>query len=265
MKLLSILFIGLITIQLTSAQGFEVSPVVLEYKVEPSNAETKNIMVTNHGNKRQAFSMGLRDFERDSSGAKQYMEAGSSKNSLSRWITVSPSYIEINPNESKDIGITVTVPHRDYSTKWAILTIKAVQVRTSFEADKTVRTGILITPTIAVNIYQSPSSSSNYKAQLSDFKEVTKEGDEYRTMKVIINNTGGKKIDCRLNLIIADVETAKERKMSPKKFYTLPGERRVVTLKLPNDLEPGVYSVAAVLDYGHRTALEGIQTIIEVK
>lgn len=247
------------------AQGFEVSPVILNFDAEPGGTATKTLTISNYFNKRRAFTLSLKDFTRDETGAKKYFEAGQYKSSCADWITISPSFIEVDPNESKEVSVTITVPSGDKSTRWTMIHVRATSEQTAFSADKGMAGGLKISPTIGVHVYQSPGSNTNFSATVNNFKEITKSGDKQRTLSVDVTNNGDKNIDARMYLLIANNETAEEIKASPTRFPLFPGASRVAKFKLPDDLAPGEYSVAAILDYGHGTDLEGIQMNLKIQ
>ena len=127
-----------------------------------------------------------------------------------------------------------------------------------------VATGSLVTPRIAIYVFQSPKSNTKCKAMVNGIREITSAGETVRTFEVNVENIGDKILDCKIHLIISDLETAKERKVDPVKIKLLPDESRIVILNLPSDLAKGNYSLAAILDYGHRTNLEAVQMEIKV-
>ena len=247
------------------AQDFEVAPARLSFSVEPGGIGTKLITVRNHSNKRQAFILNLGDMVRDSLGKGKSLPAGTTKRSCADWITINPSLLELNPNETGDAEVMLRVPSDGYSTRWAMIYVKATQERTSVSADKVVATGILITPRIAISVFQSPRSNTKYKAMVHGLREVTTAQDSVRTFGINVENIGDKILECKIYLIVSNLETAKERKAKPVKVKLFPDESRIVTLTLPSGLAKGNYSLAAILDYGHRSNLEAMQMQIKVE
>lgn len=248
------------------SQGFEVSPVIVNFNAEPGTSQTKTITIHNYFNQRRAFNLVLGDFSRNEKGEKIYYESGKMANrSCADWITISPSYVEVNPNEHQDVTVTIKVPSGQANTRWAILYVRAAKEQSSFNADKSFASGVVISPTIGVQIYQSPSSNYKYSAKLSKLQEITKPTDKERKLSVFVENTGDKNIDCKLYLLIADLNKGTETKTPVIKMPLLPGSGQYATLKLPANLEKGKYSVAAILDYGHGTDLEGVQIEMEIK
>ena len=150
-----------------SAQDFEVSPVSMSFSVEPGQVGTKTLTVKNYDSQKGSFSLTLGDMQRDSTGKGKRAAPGTSSRSCANWITLNPSFFDLNPNESKEVVVTLKVPAGEPSSKWALIYVKSVREQTSQSAEKATATGIHVSPRITVQVYQSPSSNVKYKAAIS--------------------------------------------------------------------------------------------------
>ncbi len=259
----NILFIILLTISASLfSQDFEVAPVLINFKAEPGSIQSTKLNIKNYSNEKQKFDITLSDYSIDNLGNKMTMAAGSSDNSLSNWITLNPSFIELNPNETKEVDVIITVPKGHHETRWGMAHVQVSKEKSTFDIDEEMATGVIVTPRIVVLIKQSPKSNSNYSAKLQDIKEVTKE-DKNREFEAVIVNNGDKVIDAKVFLSVANIITAKEESFDSKKYTVYPNQSRIVSLSLPKKLEKGKYALAVIMDYGHRKSLEGVQLIIE--
>jgi hypothetical protein len=254
-----------VSTSLIYAQDFEVAPVILNFKADPGSIETQKITIRNHAGKKQNFEFKTADYSIDESGNKKRLPAGTSKRSCADWLSISPSLLELNPNESREVIVTMTVPKDGFSTRWGLIYVQTAKEQTGSKADKSLNTGVVISPRIVIQVTQSPNSNSNYKAVIQNLQEITKPGEIQRSFKVDVSNVGDKPINANVFLTIADVKTAKEIKYKPEKINVFPDGVRNVVLKLPADVPKGKYALAALLDYGHGTALEGVQMMIEIK
>lgn len=247
------------------AQDFEVSPVLMNFTADPGEIQKKEINLINHSGKPQKYSLKLADYQQDKDGTKKAIPLGSSKRSCADWLTLNPSIIELNPNQSATIEALMAVPKDGFSAKWCLIQVEVAREQTTFEADKNLAAGVMLIPRIIILVKQSPRSNSNYKATISGLKEVTKTGDKQRSFEVLITNNGDNVIDAVVNLALADMQTAKEQKFNPVKVSVYPDASRVVKLQLPEVVAKGKYALAAILDYGHRQPLGGTQMLLEVK
>lgn len=250
---------------LINAQDFEVAPVIMNFDANPGQIQKKVMTIRNHANIKQAFTFNFGDYEVNEEGKKIRQAAGTSKRSCASWITVTPNLLELNPNEERTVTVLMTVPKDGFATKWGMIYVQASSEQTGSEIDKQLATGIKVTPRIAVLISQSPKTNKNYKAKIYNLKEVTTKKDSLKTFHVVVENIGDKIIEGNVQLLLADMSTAIETKYKPKKNRVFPGEKRTFTLTLPNGISSGKYVLAAILNYGHGTALEGTQLLVEIK
>ena len=247
------------------AQDFEVAPVLMSFNASPGEIQTKSINLINHSSKPQKYILKVTDFEFDKDGNKKSIPAGKSKRSCADWITLNPSLVELNPNQTATIETLMTVPINGFSAKWCMIYVEAAKEQTPFDADKSLATGVVLIPRIAILVKQSPRNNLNYKATITGLKEITKAGEPHRSFEVLVTNTGDNIIEANVNLALADMQTTKEDKFKPVRVTIFPDNSRTVKLQLPAILSKGKYALAAILDYGHRQPMGGTQMLLEVK
>ncbi|GAB4420844.1 MAG: hypothetical protein OHK0039_34950 [Bacteroidia bacterium] len=265
-QLLTLLLVSLVAVQ-GFAQGLEVSPVRLDFSLEPGGNESRTITVRNTTNKRASYTLSAADWFLDEEGNVVRMEPGQlAGRSCASWISFSPSLIELEANSAKEVTVTMRVPGNEKKTKWAITYIALKREQEAAQADKEqVAMGIQVDQTIGVFVTQSPRSNREASAKLLDFEDVTEAGSTVRTFAVRAKNTGDKIIDCNMYLVVSDLQNATERKLEPVSFRVLPDGAIRQELVMPNDLKKGSYLVAAILDYGPNFPLEGVQMQLDVK
>ncbi len=255
---------SLLIYSISFSQDFEVAPVLVSFNAEPGSIQSTKLSIKNYANVKQRFEITLSDYSIDKQGNKLSLAAGTSENSLANWLTLNPSFVELNPNESKEIELMITVPKGHSETRWGMAHVQVAKEKSAFDVDEDMATGVVLVPRIVVLIKQSPKSNRNYAAKIQDLKETTKEG-ENRTFEALIVNYGDKVVDAKVSLSVANIMTAKEENFPKKKFTIYPKQSRLIQISLPKKLEKGKYAVAAVMDYGHRKPLEGAQIMIEEK
>ena len=263
-KILFLLPLLLLTITVLS-QDFEVSPLKLFFTAEPGESQTKFVNIKNHSNKAETFILSISDYTINSKGQGQYVEAGSMKYSIADWVSIAPSFFELEPNEEKQVAVTMNQPTDNNSSKWGIIFVRTAKEQTNFSVDKGISTGINISARIAIDVYQTPGTNKNYKANISNMMEVTANNDAIRSFSVLVNNLEDVITNCKIYLIATNIETAEEKTFDAINFVMFPKSSRKIVLTLPNDLPKGTYSLAAILDYGSKTNLEGTQMIIAVE
>ena len=248
-----------------NAQDFEVAPVLVAFDANPGENMTRTVTVRNHSNERQKFVLNLVDYTLNEEGAKVVRPAGSSDRSLADWLTVNPSFVELNPNESASADLIMTVPRTGFNTRWGMLQVEVAKEQLASDADKQLTTGVVIVPRIVVLVKQSPRSNQNYGGTVSGLREVENEQSDIRSFEAILTNTGEKILDAKVFLALANLETAEEKQFNPVSVSVYPDQQRKVILPLPEEPEPGQYALAILMDYGHRSAIEGAQILLTIE
>lgn len=262
----TIIFYCFLLFSLTAfTQDFEVSPVLMNFNADPGEIQKKQLTLINHSAQPQKYSIKISDYILDSEGNRKVVPLGTSKRSCADWLTISPSFIELNPNQTAQLDVLMTVPKTGFNSRWCMLHIEVAKEQTAFEADKTLATGVLLVPRIVIMIKQSPRSNNNYKATISGLKEITKKTDSQQVFEATVTNTGDNIIDASVFLTLANLQTGKEEKFSATKNTVYPDGSRKITLQMPRLTTKGKYVLAAILDYGHRQPLGGTQLMLEIK
>lgn len=247
------------------AQELEVSPGTLSFATNPGSSQTQQITLRNKGNTEQSFIFNLSDWMTDETGEVKYFNPGTTARSCAEWITVSPALVTLQPNEQATVNITMLVPSDNASTKWAVLFVESAVEQTGPKAvDKEMAMGVQVALRIAVTIYQSPTSNTLYKGTIEGLAEKIND-DNSRTYTSQVINLGDKVLNCKVYFTLTNLETAEEITSAPFEFSLLPETSKKVSYKHDKPLAKGRYSVAAILDYGYSSELEGVQLELDVK
>jgi hypothetical protein len=247
------------------AQDFEVSPVIMNFNAEPGTNQTIKLTITNHSSKKSDFTLTIEDFEINNKGEKVYRKANSTKHAIEPMLSFSQSTFSINPNSKQEISVIVQVPSNESGTKWGVLYIKPTKEQTAFSADKAMKAALSLSAQIAVHLYQSPKSNKNYKGKISNFVDMTTPKDTVYRFNADILNIGDKVLDCKIYIMAADLATAEEKQFPSINFTSFPETNCTIELRMPKSLPKGTYVLAAILDYGNNSTLEGAQLLLEVK
>lgn len=247
------------------AQELEVSPTQMSFETNAGSSQTMQLFVRNKAKVEQSFVFNLADWLMDESGEVTYFEPGTTGRSCAEWITVSPSLVTLQPNESANVNVTMLVPNDDASTKWAVLFVESATERTGAKAvDKEISMGVQISARIAVSIFQSPKSNTFYKGTIEGLTESV-DSENKRTYETMVVNLGDKILNCKVYFTVSNLATAEEFTSNPIEFPLLPETNKKIEYTFDKPFEKGKYSVAAILDYGNTDELEGIQLDTEQK
>ena len=258
MKALKLIIILFIIFKLPIlAQDFEIAPVSMNFIIDPGETESKLLSVKNHANFETTFSIDFADFTITNDGERMVSARNSTKNSCADWITVDETHVTLAPNESKQLKVTMSPPDGNYNSRWTIMYVHNVKVKTAFNADKkTTRTGINMSGRIAVHIYRTPKTRNVTNVTIKHLEEIEMTGNK-RTFSAIAKNEGNVISKCKITFIAANLKTAKETEFTPISFKIFPSFSRNIKFELPNTLPAGEYSLVALLDFGNKKTLSG--------
>ncbi len=266
-RILLFVFLGMTT--LMQAQNVSIAPSRLYYKVGLGEYKSQVVTVTNNSTVKQSFTISFADFEAPGTeGKSKFLEIGESENSCSKWLSASPSYIDIEAGQSQHVTVLLQVPNLPDANKvkWSAMRIKLAKEKqtTTLSDPKAVGMGITETFQFVVHIFQSPPSVTYKNAEVVSFKETTSAADSIRALTLMVKNSGDAILDCASYLEITNLQTGDENRLKPFAYTVLPGGSRNVKFNLPV-LSKGKYSVLGVVDYGSKENVQAAELQIEVK
>ncbi len=264
-RIISVIFFAVLATSRLSAQDFELSPAKLLYTAEPGENQSKTISVKNHGSKKQSFLIALNDYVPSESGGKNILPPNTTKRSCTNWLNINPSFFDLNPGEEKKITVTLMVPSSEYLSAWCMLYVQPVQEQTASSASKEVSAGMRLAGRIGITVNQTPKSNLNQQVKIYNLKEIPAQKQETLSFAAAIDNMGECITACKTFILITNLETLEENKYSEMEIETFPKNTREILYTIPKILPKGIYSIAAIVDYGSKSSLEGAEIRYEVK
>lgn len=239
----------------SSGAGVAVSPTHLDYGVAPGEQKSRKITINNDTDAPNSFRIRVQDFEMDQNGGSVFKEAGTGSNSLSKFLSVSPSFVELKPGEKKDIVVNVKVPFEDpFANKasWCVIMVEQAapkkQLDPSSENGKTIALGVIPTFAFGVWVYQNPPNADINAVEIMDFK-VYPRGDK-NFIQLDAENRGDGIAMCRTRVELINNDNGESVKLPMKNFTIVPGLRRQFKFVLPPELSAGNYTAVGIVDYG---------------
>lgn len=242
--------------------GVAVSPSTLRFNVKPGNLQTKTVKVTNDTKRKQVFQVLFQDYGPDKEGKGQAAKSKYDMYSLSKYIVVNPTLIELNPREQKAITVTVDIPPGDSMaiSMWTIMEIDQVLDREKLEvpdlSKNAIGMGVKNSFGFAINIYQNPPNVTVSNVEFTELKYIKKSEKKGNAIFVNTQNKGSGIAYCLFFVELTNLVTGKLTKLKVKQFAIFPGFKQDFTYELPPNLEKGPYSVMTVLDFGDKEELQ---------
>jgi hypothetical protein len=263
MKPLYIAFLLLISSTLV-AQNLNVTPAKVNFNLEPGESYETELIIRNTATKKQKINLTLGDFVLDPNGQSAFSDANSTSFSCADWLILSPSFVELNPNQVKKVKVKIQVPENGVTTRWAMIFVEPAEEQLSVEkADKTLTLGAEVTTRVGIPIFQNPRTAGIVKADIQNLKEVKTDSTHYFTSEIL--NEGDKLIEGEIYTVFSNIETGEEVEMPIQNLTVLPKNTRNYIFNLPTDLPKGKYVLTVVLDYDAEADQEGIRLDLEIK
>lgn len=249
-----VFFVSILIIFLFSAivsAKVSVNPMNLNFKIQPGNSATKNITVVNTGDQPTEVNVTLIDWWRTPEGNLQFSAPGSRERSSADWIVYSPSNIRIQPGESQEITVEMSVPEGVRGDYWATF---LVQETSQARGEEQVTTRVSINYVTKV-FYLNPVTGEK-SANLNSVKMASQDPLNF---EVKCENTSASYLRLSGNLEVRDLQGETVRKADIAEFGLLPGASRILKIQTGNSSppEPGQYYVIAVLDFGGEYLVQG--------
>jgi P pilus assembly chaperone PapD len=263
-RLYSLLFAMTATL-IAKSQDIEVAPVRINFNIAPGETQSRTVTVKNHGNRPETISLQMIDFLVQRNGEMERLPSGSTRNSIASWISLNPSFVQMEPGESQNIQVNIQAPPDDFMSKWGMLSFISTREQVAFAADRELQTGVRVSGRIDIYLFYNPATGEAGRVAISNLQEIDSPVDNERRFRVNLDNLGNKITPCKIFLMASNLSNMQEQKFRTIEVTTYPQSSRTVELVLPNNLPPGRYSLAAILDYPGSESLKGTQMIINVE
>lgn len=233
--------------------GVSVSPAHYHLTLKPGEEKTYELTIKNDTETGKNFKVNTYDFDMNGKGKSNFLPAGTGKYSLSKWLNVSPTFIEMKPYEQKKVRFTVSIPENQDGDRaaWNIIMIEQEEPRESLEPPKkgegTVALGVVPTYAFGVFVYQNPPSVSNNSVDITNFKVTQKDTTTYVSMEAVNNGNGI--AYCTSYIDLTNLDNGLQERLLLKRFTIVPELTRDFNFALPPSLPAGKYLAVGVLDF----------------
>jgi P pilus assembly chaperone PapD len=268
-RILTFITLALMFTLSAAAQSVSIAPSRMYFKVTPGQAKAQTLKVTNNSKDKQSFTITFGDFSAPGSeGKSTLLKPGESPNSITKNVSASPSFFELEPGKSQDVQILLELPSLPESNKvkWGTILVKLVKEKT--EAKKgdasTVGMGILETFQFVVHIFQTPPNITKKQAEIISFKQVDNTKGTEKMVSILTKNTGDAILDCAAYIELVNLNTGKKERLKPNAFTVLPGGSREMKFVIPSTQEKGKYTLTGVVDYGSKEDVQAAEMDLEI-
>ena len=254
-----LLIVGLVLeAQPTLGQGISVAPSRIFFSADKGGSQTKTIKVTNSGNQAMVLLASLRDWIRDSVGEKVYSLAGTNSNSNASWIRFQPTQTTIQPNESVDISVVITVPNQAAKVTNSMLFLTQINdTKPISGVDANGRKmAINFKLEVGIQIYNTVPGEESKNLEFISFEDRGMVNDSTKSLVLGIQNNGNIPTDAHLRLELTNISSGATIKLTPKPISMLPNTFQKIALGISPKQNKGKYLATAILEYGEDVDLK---------
>ncbi|MFN0729258.1 hypothetical protein [Polaribacter gochangensis] len=247
--------------------GVSVAPAHFHFSQKSGEVKTYDITVNNSTSTPKQFNVNMYDFNMNGKGKSSFLPAGEGKYSLSKWLSVSPTFIELKPFEKKLVKVTVSVPNTSEGDKaaWSILMVEQVAPRKSLATtnndNSTIALGVVPTFAFGIFAYQNPPNVIDNKIEFTDFQ--LKSGSSSKFLYLEVQNTGDGIAYCTSYIDLTNLDTGVQQRLKVKKFTIVPDLIRDFSFSLKG-LGKGKYLAVGVLDYENSEEIQAAKLEFEI-
>jgi hypothetical protein len=248
--------------------GVSVSPSHFHFTQEQGQIKTYDITVKNTTSTAKSFNVNIYDFDMNGKGKSSFLPPGDGKYSLSKWMNISPTFIELEPFKTKKVKVTVSVPSDDNGRKaaWSILMIEQEAPRSNLvntrKDGNTVAFGIVPTFAFGIFAYQNPPNVLTNNIEFKEFKFL--ENETVNKLLIEVQNQGDGIAYCTSYIDLTNLDTGEQQRLRVKNFTIVPDLTRDFIFNLPQTLQKGKYLAVGVLDYESSEEIQAAKLEFEI-
>jgi len=235
-------------------RGVSVSPAHFHLELKQGQTKTYSITINNDTPSPKSFNLNMYDFNMDGKGQSSFLPSGQGEYSLSKWVNITPTFVELKPNEKRKVDFTVTIPNTVEGKKaaWSIIMIEQQEARKKLDpsnkTDNTVALGVVPTFAFGVFVYQNPPNVDVNQVEFIDFLYDDKIA-KSPIISIVAENKGDGIAYCTSYIDVTNLDTGDQERLTVKKFTILPGLIRDFMFPIPERLPKGSYIAVGVLDF----------------
>lgn len=240
-----------------SQTGISVTPPRIYFELSNGQTRTEKVTVTNVSVKNTLdLSVTLGDWEYNEFGDNLMYMADTLKNSCAGWVNINNfSYISLKPGESKTIDVSLTVPSDlDETEPVHTAMLYVTQMNPIDDIDKE-GTNIKVNIRSGIKIFHRTPHPRIKKIEVKNLAY----DKETESLQLQFNNEGNVWTDGNIMTDLLNKKTGKVTSLPNIIFYTMPGNKRLTSIRLPKDLETGSYSATVLLDYADEDNIEAAE------
>ncbi len=256
----SILVCGIFLVlspMLRAQVGLSVSPPRVYYTLGAGESATQQILVNNTSKQHTLdLSITFGDWKYDENGNNIMLPPDTLLNSCASWLSLPEgTYITLEPGESRNITLVMTVPAGIEAKENVQTSMLYVTQMNPVDGVDARGTAIRINVRQGIKIYRKGLQQEQKQLEIENMSLDR----ENNIIGLLFHNKGNTWVNGILKTTLFNRTTGKEVSLGESEFYTMPGDQRKIDIPIKEPLVKGDYTATVILDYGDETALEAAE------
>jgi len=239
--------------------GVAISPASMHLNLKTGTSTTKEITINNDTKKINKFRIGFSDFIMGTNG-KPTNSPKESKYALSKYINITPTFVELKPGEVTKVKLIITIPDTATYSAWTIITVDQETDRMPLDGlsnNKSIAMGVTSSIGFGVYVYQNPPNVTINSVEILNFYIDYNEKDHSKDFVMEVKNTGDGIGYTAAYVELVNLNDGNKIKIPAITFTVLPQFTRLLKIKMPSGLTSGKYSAIGVIDFGSTDQING--------
>lgn len=235
---------------------FGINPGEIELVPGPGGTATGVLVVFNRSAQRVRFTVKIEDMYIRPTGELNLLEPGSLDWSVAKFSRVTPTQFDLDSNQQVPVRVTVTVPPDARGGRYgAIVVSPAPVLQTGPRVQGTIT---IIVPKLVAKLLVPIRGTEVVGGAIVNMLAASKPGGKGADIKVVFRNSGNVHVKTTGDVFILDASGQQVGKVRLPEALVLPSSIREFKLSWDaKPLEPGTYTVRAVMDYGADVLISG--------
>lgn len=237
--------------------GLSVSPPRVYYTLGEGESGSQKVLVSNLSKEHMlniSFTFG--DWKYDDRGNNLMFPPDTLDNSCASWLSLpGGTYINLEPAESREIDLMMTVPSILQETDNVQTAMLYVTQMNPVDGVDAKGAAIKINVRQGIKIYRKGLQPETKQLEIVNMT-LDRERD---IIGLEFINSGNAWVNGTLKATLFNRATGKEIALDETVYYTMPGDRRLMDIPLKDKPEKGEYTATVMLDYGDDNTLEAAE------
>lgn len=234
---------------------FGISPGEIELLPAPGGTATGTLIVMNRSPRRVRFSVKVEDMYIRPSGELHLVAGGQLEWSVAKFSRVMPAEFDLDAGTHMPVRVTVTLPPDARGGRYGAIVVSPTPVLQTGGPRGTIS---VIVPKLAARLLVPVRGTEVVQAAIVSMLAAPRPGGKGAEIKVVFRNSGNVHVRVSGDVAIRNEQGQQLGKLVIPESLVLPASLRKFKLSWEaKGLEPGTYTVRAVLDYGADVLVAG--------